>query len=845
MDIDDDDDDYDDYDDSSSFDGDSDDGDAEKPSFRDFEETKEYQESGYYQIPINQSNHFYLIKDNKFWCDLALYLLDDNNKERNMSKQSFLSKHFHLATNTFTEMMMSLSVLNLQIMDDNNDNNAVDKKVNNSDMMLSSKSGCIIFSKQLKETIVADESAINVAVRYFDPDDRYNEDYDDEDNKGDKFVDLNNFECSKIYGCRIILTNSSSAEQNVEVLYQLPTGSLPVNNGIKTKTQFVYINSYSGKKVEFYFYFPSVGTFRQYPVQISKKGKILAFAKECINKSLHVYSPNDNDNDDNKNDVDVDMSSSNNNWNQISLNGNSKEILNYIKQHNINHISMSRILWKLKDKDFFMNLCKLLREKLFYDEQIWEYSVYHKSLPELNEYLNNSWKSQIVNKYLEPSFLSSWINYNYLFNNNNNKIYKHLEYHPLINSRIHKFGHNIQRKKILNSKLKQQYESFLQRIIYLGTNINNLPIKTLLEVVYYLILQDRIYESVQLFNVISGRKQNTKDGNNDNLNENLQFDYLGCYLSFYRNTDNETDKEWTNSVLNIVNKYKNIELTDIWRNRLLNRVESTLNELKQFEGFNQTNKYNKNNNNKIMETQPMLQFEIIGDKHKIKLIYKNIKIIQVNYYKIDIELLFSFSPFLLENNNKKSVFSYLQPTETQIIDLLNIDNNDNNNNTTNDKMEMDDDKDNNEDEDVDLIISKPKIHEFDIPNLLKQTNLFLQILPLKPSNLTKDLNPSSQTFYDNQLIIEINESYGRLRVLDKKYMKPIHSAYIKIYVKLKNNNKTLFHKDCYSDIRGQCDYISLSCNHLLSIKKLALLIVTEKHGSIVKIVNPPKQIINS
>eukprot|EP01083_Nonionella_stella_P032967 90269_1 len=800
---------------------------SNKAIFKDLADTKEYQETGYYQVPISQTNHYKLIKDNPFWCDWALHLL---NEDDHVSKTSFLSKHFFMATNTFTEMMMSLAILDLKIASASHNAPCIQKDVNinnSSEMVLSSTIPCIIFSKQLKETMVAKDNIIHVVVRYFDPEDHKrqsarNDDDDDGSTSCMTSTDINEFECSKIYGARVILTNSSSSTQNVEVLWQIPTGSLPVRRGLKTKTEFVKIESYSGTKLELYFYFPSIGRYRQYPVQVSQKGKILGFAAHCVDTELNVYSTAQIL--DNANKQNIDLSS----WDAVSLNGNNAQILRYLKEHSINHISVSRILWKVKkDEALFVQLCEVLRQKLVYDPSVWKYCLKFRTLNELNEYLYASYKNAIVSKYLEPSFSSSWIKYDLFYNNNNTKNYKHLEYLPLINARTHTFGTDIANasKQILNKKLKTQYESFLERAMYLGTNLNTLPFTVLLEMIYYLLIQDRIDECMRVFAIVSHKKKNEKM----HTDFNLQYDYLRGYLSFYAN---DTKDDWTKLPLSVVHKYKNIPLTDRWRKQLFNDLELQLNEMKQLEGFEGNRNKNSDDydvemiKSRAMQTEPMLEFEIIASTHQIKLIYRNIECVQLNFYKIDIELLFSMAPFLLENNatnedeKRKSVFAYIEPTNSVVIHLDNA----------NDDSKYED-----------ASHDKPSIYQCDIPNVLQQTNLYLQVVPIRPSDL--NLSVGSKTFYDHQLITEINEKHGRMRVLDKVGMKAIHSAYIKVYVRL-DRNKVKFHKDCYTDKRGQCDYVSVTCNHLPYIKKFAVLIVTQNYGSVVKMIDPPNQIRN-
>ena len=97
----------------------------------------------------------------------------------------------------------------------------------------------------------------------------------------------------------------------------------------------------------------------------------------------------------------------------------------------------------------------------------------------------------------------------------------------------------------------------------------------------------------------------------------------------------------------------------------------------------------------------------------------------------------------------------------------------------------------------------------------------------------------SDIFYDNQLIIQIKERYGQIKVISKKDNKVIKKAYIKVFAKTRYN-KNEFYKDGYTDIRGKFDYVSVSSGKLKDTEKFALLIVTNKCGCAIKYANKPK-----
>ena len=145
----------------------------------------------------------------------------------------------------------------------------------------------------------------------------------------------------------------------LEVLYQIPTGSISVQKGNNTKTEFVSIGSYSGKNLEFYFYFPAPGQFQMFPVQISKKGRVCGFEET---KDIIVSLPTE------AKEVNLDS------WDEVSIEGTEKDVLHYLNSHNLYETSLSRIYWRLNDAKFFKLLTQYLRKQRFYDNTIWQYS---------------------------------------------------------------------------------------------------------------------------------------------------------------------------------------------------------------------------------------------------------------------------------------------------------------------------------------------------------------------------------------------------------------------------------------------------------------------------------------
>eukprot|EP01083_Nonionella_stella_P005954 17194_1 len=744
---------------------------VDKTYFKQLENTREYQECNYFHIAWNQSTAN-LVGINKFWCDYAEHLLDADNQQQT----SFLSKYFWLSIGSFTEMMIALAVLDLPAFSkDKDENNMIVKEMNDSDeMMLYCDSPCIIFSKQLKETVIATSSTIHSDVHYFDA-------YNKKDSK--QYLDpiTDTFEPTKIYGVRVIITNSSSDTRDVELLYQIPTGSIAVENkGLTTVTEFISINSYSGTNIEFYFYFPSPGTYKQFAIQISdEKGNVLS---HCKTPSITVAYAKPLE------DSNIDLES----WDQVSVSGKNEDVIHYLQKHSLYDTDLSSIYWRLNDHAFFKIITDYLRSIRCYDSTIWKYSLKHRQLSEVKEMIE---RESLFQPCFKPSFYSKWLQFDEVESNGDWFRFAYLEYYPLINARTHPLG---QERTINNEQFKNQYESFLNYAKFQGVSLHSAPVNVLLQSVYYLLLQNRINECTEIFALMDESEASEEYG--------VHYDYLHAYLSIYDDGDVQCAV-----ARDIVDKYKNINHLTAFKQRFLDDIESQLTEFdedtKEKDDVDEDTKYDESdantadNKDKLQKLlSPSIDFDI-NENGKIEIKYNKMNAIEIKFYKMEIELLFSMSPFLSVESN--DIFSYIEANESMIVTLP--------------------------DNQHEFVVSFPKS--------LQHQNIYISVAPIK--QMHNDLNLfQSKAFYDNQLIVELKDRFGLLRVLDRKHLRNIPKAYIKVYAFV--NGSAKFHKDGYTDRRGQFDYVSVSCTHLMSTTKFAILIKTQKYGSMVKTVFIPR-----
>lgn len=115
-----------------------------------------------------------------------------------------------------------------------------------------------------------------VSQRYFDPSDPYSTDEDGtqlEKNVTELIKD-------KMYACQTVVVNTSVAQLDLQILQDIPQGSLPMLSYEYTKITSDVIGAYAIKAYDTRFYFPSAGTYRGYPSNASKNSKIIAKADQ-------------------------------------------------------------------------------------------------------------------------------------------------------------------------------------------------------------------------------------------------------------------------------------------------------------------------------------------------------------------------------------------------------------------------------------------------------------------------------------------------------------------------------------------------------------------------------------
>ncbi|MFP6667386.1 MAG: hypothetical protein VB876_08735, partial [Pirellulales bacterium] len=687
------------------------------------DKTQEWAENNYYRLPIEQQNAA-LVGVSGFWNDFAAH----------DPRQPFYSVHLADASRNFPEMMFALAVLDIPHEPQEHDLEFAEAK-----MSLTSGSPLVVFHEEIRPVgEAAKKTPILVSQNFFRHGDRYRFENNE---RLDKFI-AHEFLIHTVYGCQIVVTNPTSSRQKLDVLLQVPTGAIPVSNGKFTRSLHVQLEPYRTQAVEYYFYFPAPGEYLHYPVHVARNEQLIAHSEAITFKVVKEPSQIDTGN-----------------WDYLSQYGTEQQVIDFLKLHNVRRINLEKIAFRMQDREFFEQVTDLLHGRHIYNHTLWSYGVKHNVVPAIQQYLQHA--DAFVNQcgnYIDSPLVT--------IDPVVRKTYQQLDYSPLVNARAHQLG---RQQKIVNERLLGQYHGLLKILSYR----RGLDDSERMAVIYYLLLQDRIEESLEFFGAVAA----------ENLATRLQYDYFAAYLSMYREEPKQAGQ--------IAARYADYPV-DRWKNAfalVTHQVEEIAGE--------PTRVIDPENRAQVQAglaaTEPSFDLEV--ESKKVVLHYQNLESVEVNYYLMDVELLFSQNPFVQKYSGK---FSHIQPNAKHTWRLP-------------------------KDEKSSVL---PLPEEFHNANVLVEIDGGGQV--------------KSQAYYANSMSVQVTENYGQLRVANQENGRPLSKVYVKVYGQ-RPDGEVKFYKDGYTDLRGRFDYTSLNTNELDNVNRFSLLVMSDEHGAVVREAAPPQR----
>jgi hypothetical protein len=595
--------------------------------------------------------------------------------------------------------------------------------------------------------------------------------------KFDKYV-TKEFLSGVVYGANIVITNPTTAPQKLSALLQIPRGALPVNGSKATDSRRLRVEPYTTQTLEYFFYFPAPNAAQE--AAFPHYPVQVARDEQIVGGAKpFVFKVV-------KQLTEVDKTS----WDYISQYSTEAEVFTFLDKANLARLDLEKIAWRArKSADFFRKLTSVLEKRHIYSEPIYRYAVLHNTAAPLTTWLRH--RGDFLDQcgpYLDSKLLK--------IDPIERRAYEHLEYAPLVNQRTHRVGAE---NRIPNPVLRGQYQALLTILAHKPT----LDAIDQMSVTYYLFLQDRIEEALARFQAIAPAALPTR----------LQHDYFRAYAAFY--------EEQPAIARGLVQQYADYPV-DRWR-RLFAEVGAQLDEsegkVAQRPGDNQHNRNEQQS--ELAATEPSFDFKV--ENRQIALTWKNLGAVTINYYLMDPEFLFSASPFVTQDLGR---FSIIKPTRSAAQTLP----------------------------------AGQDTLAIPLPGEFAKANVLVEILGAGQRK--------AQAYHANTLKLAIAENYGHLEVRDEAAGKPVSKAYVKVYARLRNGT-VRYYKDGYTDLRGKFDYASLNSSdgpahapphqprnsdaatelsyqiltpaELNDVERIAILLMSESHGTAVREVAPPRQ----
>ena len=638
----------------------------------------------------------------------------------------FGSRHLGEAAKSFHETMLALAVLDLPF-------EAKEHKMDIDGAKLSFEAAgrVIAFHREIKQAKVAvDRPPLLVSQSFFRNDDRYRMENGE---KVDKFV-TDEFLAGAVYGGQVVVTNPTNSRQKLDVLAQIPKGAMPVLGKRATGTQRIAMEPYSTQRFEVFFYFPTTGGFPCYPAHVSKAGAVIAHAEPMTFKVVDKLSK-------------VDETS----WAYISQWGTAEQVLKYLATQNLHAADPGLIAWRCREnKDFMVKVLTVLNSRGIYHATVFSYGVMHNHAPAVRQFL--LMQGGFLNgcgKYLKSGLVT--------IDPIQRRAYQHLEYKPLVNNRAHRVG---SARRILNDRIRGQYQQFLQ----IQSEKASFDDIDQMSTAYYLFLQDRATEALGRLDAVKPKALPTQ----------MQYDYFQAYAAFYRSKPAEARK--------IAERYADYPVNR-WRERFAAVVAQADEISGQAPEVNdETNRHQQQAD--LAAKEPALGMKVDGTE--VTLDYQNLKSVQVNYYEMDLEFLFSTTPFVSSDGGG---FSIVKPNRSELVGLA----------------------------------GGKRTHKFQLPRDYQAKNVLVEVVGGGKKR--------SQAVYANELQTIVSENFGILTVRHDKDVRPLSKVYVKVYVM--TNDGAKFYKDGYTDLRGKFDYATVSTTDIGNATKFSVLVMSKEHGATV------------
>ncbi|CAN5849621.1 hypothetical protein BH11MYX3_BH11MYX3_07920 [soil metagenome] len=640
----------------------------------------------------------------------------------------FLSPGLGLATGSFAEAMVALAVTDLPFV-------AGTHSITPEGPRLTIVAGAqaLAGTSQLVDgELTTGGPPLVVGMSYVRPDDRH-EWINGE--QVEKYVE-GPFATGVVYMCNVVLANPTSARQRISALIQIPRGSVAVDGARPTQTIDIVLSPFGTHGHEVEFYFPAPGTWSHFPVHVSRGGAIVAAAP---GRSLEVTSGG----------AVTDPRS----WAHLSQRGSAPDVVAYLVTANLAATDLDRVAWRMRDRAAYEIIIGALEKRHVYSSTLWGYALLHGDAPRVRVWLR-SLGAQLLGA--GPSLEMIDLDAEALGS------YEHLELAPLINARAHRLGSKL---KILNDGLAAQYDRFLELLLH---RPRPTP-EDLLAAAMYLLAQDRVEDAFAALARVTPEA----------LADRMQHDYLAAYAACIAGdvrTARELAVRWRDQPV------------DRWRHRF----SALLGMLDEVDGAAPAivdPRSREQQHAELAAKQPT--FDIALDRDGVVIRSQHIGALELRFFEMDIELLFSRQPFVQSDVSR---FSFIEPGHRELLD-------------------------------------KPPVeHRLPWPAALRGKNVVVEAVGAGQRK--------AKVHYANDLATTVANQVGQVRVTRATDQGALPATSVKVYAR-KHGGAIAFYKDGYTDLRGAFDYATLSTPDLDQVERFAILVCSDHAGAAILEAAPP------
>ncbi len=590
---------------------------------------------------------------------------------------------------------------------------------------------------------------------------RFSAEGDDQsrDPKAEVPVAPSEFVIHRVYRGEVILTNPTPKRRTVDALWQIPAGSLPLAGCQATDSRTLTLEPFAVQRIEYSFYFPQPGEFVHYPVSIGGDGRVVARGTERTFNVVAAPSKLDEES-----------------WPAIAAGGDAAKIDTFLGKSNLRKIDLGLVAHRMKDRAIYDVVKKNLATNQIERADLWGYAFHHLDLDGMKMFLS---QQRVVVSSVGPVLRSELLEVNPI----DRRTYEFLEYSPLVQARIHPLKAE---RDILNPTFKEQYLNLLRCLSYQSAP----DVTQQLSVVHYLILENRIEAAISRFAKIEG----------DDVSTKLQYDYLAGYLALHRGDyatalqlasthQNHPVPRWRERFTAMLSNLRQ-------RDQLLQGSQLAAGDGGKKDGIAKNDSdlslIDRDNRNADSATlEAFVKVDVDGASLKIE--HRNTKNVIVNLYAVDLELLFSKTPFVRED---LATMAMVEPTRSEPIELD----------------------------------AKDGIRQFKLDDRLARQTLLVEVVAGAARSTT--------LYYGGILSAYVSQGFGQLQVSDSATRQPVEGAYVKVYARHQDGSVS-FYKDGYTDLRGRYDYVSLSTGDIAMIQRFSILVIDPERGATLQEAAPP------